>query len=65
MLKLLLLSIILVAFVMVALSVKLFFDKDAEFTTHSCGGENKDSNDADGCTSCEIKEVASCSKNKK
>ena len=65
MLKLLLLSIILVAFVMLALSVKLFFDKDAELTRHSCGGENKDLNDAGGCAGCEIKELANCSKNEK
>jgi len=55
--KILIISVILVAIIMLALGVKLFFDKDAEFTGHSCAGENKD---LGGCADCGIKEVANC-----
>jgi hypothetical protein len=56
MLKVLIVSVILVVFAMLGLAVKLLFDKDAEFILHSCAGENKDLNDIDSCTVCEIKE---------
>lgn len=65
MLKVLIVAVILVALAMLGLVVKLLFDKDAKFTHHSCAGENKDLNDVDGCTGCEIKELAICSKNEK
>lgn len=64
MLKILIVSVLLVAFAIMGLAVKLLFDKDAEFTRHSCGGEVKDLNDANGCTGCGIKELVNCSKNK-
>ena len=35
-LKLILISIILVAFVILAMGLRLLFDKKAEFTYHSC-----------------------------
>jgi hypothetical protein len=64
-LKILILSVILVAFIMLALGVKLFFDKDAEFTGHSCAGDDKDLNNVGGCASCEIKELANCTEDEK
>lgn len=64
-LKILILSVILVAFVMLALGVKLFFDKDAEFTGHSCAGDDKDLNNVGGCGGCEIKELANCTEDVK
>ncbi len=65
MLKILIVAVILVAFAMLGLGVKLLFDKDAEFTHHSCAGENKDLNDVNGCTGCEIKKSANSSKHEK
>ena len=63
-LKLLIVSVILVAFTMLALGVKLFFDKNAEFTGHSCAGDDRELNNVGGgCSSCEIKEIASCTEN--
>lgn len=63
MLKILIVSVILVAFAIMGLAVKLLFDKDAEFTRHSCGGEMKDLKNVNGCAGCGIKELANCSKN--
>lgn len=64
-LKLLIFSVILVAIIMLALSVKLFFDKDAEFEMHSCAfDDNKDIDKEMNCSSCQLKEVADCSEAK-
>lgn len=64
-LKLLIVSVILVAFVMLALGVKLFFDKNAEFEMHSCStGDKKNDNGELDCSSCQLKEVADCSEAK-
>jgi hypothetical protein len=60
-LKILILSVFLVAFIMLALGVKLFFDKNAEFTGHSCAGNSRELNKGGGgCGGCEIKELANC-----
>jgi hypothetical protein len=56
--KIFLISIVLVAFVMLALGVKMLFDPKAEFTAHSCSME--DGNDAQGCAACQVKEIADC-----
>jgi len=57
-------SIILVAFTMLALGIKLLFDRDAEFTVHSCafeeGGPDKDG----ACSLCHLKDLADCPENK-
>lgn len=64
-LKLLIVSVILVAFVMLALGVKLFFDKNAEFEVHSCStGDKNNDNGEPGCSSCELKEIADCPETK-
>lgn len=60
-LHILIVTIILVAFTMLALGVKLLFDKDATFTHHSCALDDKDLNNIGGCASCDIKEIADCS----
>lgn len=62
MLKILIVSVLLVAFAIMGLAVKLLFDKEAEFTRHS-SGEVKDMNDANSGASCGIKELVNCSKN--
>jgi hypothetical protein len=64
-LKLLLVSFILVAFVMLALGVKLLFDKKAEFEMHTCAFEDDQSIDEQvDCSSCQIKEIADCAEEK-
>ena len=52
------------AIVMLALGVKLLFDKDAEFTMHSCkfdGDKNADQNGA--CSICDVKDLTDCTEN--
>jgi hypothetical protein len=58
--KTILISVILVAIIMLALGVKLLFDKDAEFTVHSCSLEDEGSGKDQTCSSCELKEIADC-----
>ncbi len=60
-LKILLLSVILVAFTMLALGVKLLFNKEASFTEHACATEDGELNKIGGCAACEIQELANCS----
>jgi hypothetical protein len=50
--KMLLISIVLVAIVMLALGVKLLFDKNAKFTVHSCNPENNDPEHEGSCSKC-------------
>ncbi len=59
-LKILILSVILVAFTMLALGVKLLFNKKASFTGHACSMENENSNETGGCAGCGIQEVTNC-----
>ena len=63
--KILILTFILVAIMMLALGVKLLFDKNATFTHHSCGLNNGESEDKTGCASCGIQELANCDEKKK
>ena len=59
--KVLIISIIILAFIMLALAVKLLFDKDAEFTAHSCAAEKGDDNKQEaGCSMCQVKVLADC-----
>ncbi|MDB4584056.1 hypothetical protein N9164_12950 [Draconibacterium sp.] len=53
-------SVILVAFTMLSLGVKLLFDKDATFSHHSCMLEDEELNNVGGCLGCQIKELANC-----
>lgn len=64
-LKILILSIILVAFTMLALGVKLLFNKEASFTEHACAAEDGELNKIGGCAACEIQELANCSEKDK
>ncbi len=63
-LKILILSIILVAFTALALGVKMLFDKNASFTYHSCVHEDGDLYKTDGCAGCGIQEVTNCPEKK-
>lgn len=63
-LKVLILSIILVAIIILALGVKILFNPNAEFTIHSCALEKGDL-DRDGtCLKCQLKDLADCPENK-
>jgi len=59
-LKILILSVILVAFTMLALGVKLLFNKDASFTGHACSLEDGKLSETGGCAGCGIQDVANC-----
>ena len=63
-LKILIATTILVAFTMLALGIKMLFDKDASFTGHSCSMEGGKSNEVSGCASCDIQELAHCADKK-
>ncbi|NOY96691.1 MAG: hypothetical protein GXO81_10040 [Chlorobi bacterium] len=60
--KLLIISVILVAFVMLALGIKMFFDPKSEFSSHSCEIGKEQADESEDCLNCEIKELANCSK---
>jgi len=64
-LKILILSIILVAFTILALGVKLLFNKEASFTGHACSLEDGNLNETGGCAGCGIQEVTNCSEKEK
>lgn len=59
-LKVLILSIILIAFLVLAMGVKLWLDPGTEFSSHSCSGDSADINEEGGCSACQIKELADC-----
>jgi len=64
-LKILILSVILVAFTMLALGVKLLFNKEVSISEHACAAEDGDLNSIGGCAACEIQELANCSDKEK
>ena len=56
--KTLIVTVILVAIVMLALGIKMLFDKNAKFEVHSCG---YDSDNADGnCYKCHTTDPENC-----
>lgn len=57
MIKTIVIAIILVAIIMLALGVKLLFDKDAEFTSHSCAFTDGSQGSDGTCSNCEIKDL--------
>ena len=59
-LKILILSVIMVAFTMLALGIKMLFNKDATFTVHSCSLEDGNLNETGGCAGCGIQEMTNC-----
>ncbi len=62
--KVLIISAFIVAFSMLALGVKLLFDRNAEFTVHSCSLEGGDLDENGACSKCQIKDLADCPENK-
>ncbi len=62
--KVLIISVILVAFIIFALGVKLWFDPNAEFTAHSCAFDGSDPEKDGACTMCRLKDLTDCPENK-
>lgn len=59
--KTVLVSMILVAIVIIALGIKMLFDKNAKFEVHSC---NLDCEDPNGtCYKCQVIDPAECPDN--
>ncbi len=63
--KTLIISVILVGIVILALGVKLLFNKDAEFPAHSCAFDDGISDKNEACSKCELKDLVDCHENKK
>jgi hypothetical protein len=63
-LKLIIVSVILVAIIVLILAIKLLIDPKAEFTAHSCALEDG-STDINGiCARCRLKDPDNCPENK-
>ena len=62
-LKLLIFSVFLVAIIMLALGVKLWFDPNAEFTAHSCALDDGNFDQDGTCFKCQIKDLTNCPEN--
>ena len=55
--KLLIVTLVLVAFIVLALGVRLWFDPDAEFSSHSCALDSGDLDENGACSKCQVKEL--------
>ena len=62
--KVLIISIILITFVMVALGIKMLFNPKAQFPSHSCDLEKEEKSTEEDCSQCELKEIANCSESR-
>lgn len=58
--KLLIVSLVLVGFVVLALGIKLWFDPNAEFTSHSCALDRGELDENEACSNCQLKDLANC-----
>ena len=63
-LKLIILSVILVALIMLALGIKMLFDPKAEFTVHSCALDDGNTDKDGACYKCQLKELSDCPEKK-
>lgn len=63
--KLFVISFFMVSLVMLTLGIKMLFDRNAEFTFHSCGSSDGENPEEAGCHSCQLKDLANCSENEK
>lgn len=59
----LIISVVLIAIIMLALGAKLLFNKDAEFTEHSCALYDGNSDKNETCSICELKDLVDCPEN--
>lgn len=62
--KLIIISVILIAIVVLALGVKLWFNPDAEFSVHSCALEDGNLDEGEACFKCRLKDLADCPEKK-
>jgi hypothetical protein len=58
--KLLIISVVFVAIIMLALGIKLLFNKDAKFTYHSCQWNTKDDDQIGACPKCGLEDLSDC-----
>ena len=58
--KTLIISVILVAIIMLALGIKLLFNKNAEFRVHSCALKESTPDEEGVCPRCELKDLSDC-----
>ena len=63
-LKLLIISVVLVAIVMIALGIKLWLNPNAEFTVHSCALEDGNPDEEGICYKCQLKDLSDCPEKK-
>jgi len=61
--KLMIVSVVLVALIMLALGLKLWFDPGAEYSVHSCAFEGGSLNKDGSCSKCQLKDLANCPEN--
>ena len=59
-LKILIISVILVGIVLLAMAVRLLFNRNAEFPAHSCALEDGDMDDTGACYICQLKDLTNC-----
>ncbi len=62
-LKVLIITVILVAFIILALGVKLWFNPNAKFTAHSCAPDDSDLTGDWACSKCALKDLTDCPEN--
>jgi hypothetical protein len=62
--KLLIISVLLVAVIMMALGIKLLFDKNARFEAHSCALEGGPLDETGACAGCQLKDLTNCPEKK-
>ena len=53
-------AVILIAFVILALGLKMLFDKNAKFTIHSCSLEDGNFDEEMTCYKCQLKDKTDC-----
>ncbi|MCK3683775.1 hypothetical protein [Maribellus sp. YY47] len=58
--KTLIVTVILVAIVMLALGIKMLFDKGASFTGHACSFDEGNLNQDGSRAGCGIQDIANC-----
>ena len=63
-LKVIIISVILVALIMLTLGIKLLFDPHAEFSSHSCALEDGSLDKTGVCSNCRLSDTSNCPVNK-
>jgi hypothetical protein len=63
-LKVLIISVIIMALVMLGLGVKMLFNRNAEFTVPTCSLKDGELDEDGACAKCQLKDLADCPENK-